>query len=87
VRQYRRTTKLLQMNNLFIYLDFAHIGESQIIIRPKGMSDDDFISLIKTSKLIASGKKTKAGREYINFAPVVVKDVQLSFVSLASLIA
>lgn len=72
------------MKKFLLYLDYAIINGNEILVRPSGMNDADFIALINTSELVKSGKFTKTGKEYINFAPKVV-EANIKYIKLKEL--
>lgn len=52
-----------------IYDSITIIDENKVLVNPVGLTKDQIESRIKAEKLINSGKYTKSGKEYVNFAP------------------
>jgi len=67
-----------------IYDNVCHIDDNKVIVIPTGMDKTTFQKRLTSEKLVASGKFTKSGREYVNFAPMIGK-AELVFTTLAEL--
>ena len=67
-----------------IYDSVCHIDDNKLIVIPTGMDKATFQKRLTTEKVIPSGKFTKSGREYCNFAPMIGK-AEIEFTTLAEL--
>lgn len=62
------------MESIKIYENIIHIGDNRVMVIPQGVDKMKFAARLKTEKVVNSGIFTKSsGREYCNFAPMVVE--------------
>ena len=72
------------METITIYDNVCHLGDNKIVVIPQGLTKQQFVARLKSESLIPSGKFTASGREYCNFAPMVVEG-DVKFTTLDSI--
>ena len=71
---------------LAIYDSVCHIDDNKLMVIPQGMDKNTFAKRLASENIIPSGKFTKSGREYCNFAPMILEG-DLKFTTLADITA